>query len=99
VTLSSSTLKRLDAGALVAGFDPVPRCPGDIVRATSGEGPEFRVNGLDLAEMLVRFGTVLTDPRRIERANLVRSTPEVIDAGDLGALLGSWGFNPPKPCP
>ena len=39
VTLSSSTLKRLDAGALVAGFDPVPRCPGDIVRATSGEGP------------------------------------------------------------
>jgi len=104
VPIASSTLKRLDAGALVAGFDPVPRCPGDIVRATSGEGPEFRVNGLDLAEMLVRFGTVLTDPRRIERANLAPSkpkgsTPEVIDGSDLAALLASWGFNPPKPCP
>lgn len=104
VTLASSTLKRLDAAALVAGFDPVPRCPGDIARATSGEGPEFRVNGLDLAEMLVRFGTVLTDPRRIERANLAPSkpegsAPEVIDGSDLAALLASWGFNPPKPCP
>jgi hypothetical protein len=42
---------------------------------------------------------VLTEPRRIERANLVRSTPEVIDGSDLAALLASWGFNPPKPCP
>lgn len=104
VEIPKSPRKRIDAAPLVAGFDPVPRCPGDIARATSGEGPEFRVNGLDLAELLVRFGTVLTDPRRIERANLVPSkpegsAPEVIDGSDLAALLASWGFNPPKPCP
>jgi hypothetical protein len=104
VEIPKSPRKRIDAAPLVAGFDPVPRCPGDIARATSGEGPEFRVNGLDLAEMLVRFGTVLTDPRRIERANLAPSkpkgsTPEVINGADLAALLASWGFNPPKPCP
>ncbi len=100
--LEGSPFGLLDAEALVAGFTPVPRCPGDVVRASHGEGPEYRVDGRDLTALLARFGTVLTDPRRIERANLVRDGAgaiEVIDARDFLALLAGWGLQPQSPCP
>lgn len=89
--------RRMNAATLVASLPPVPRCPGDIVPEYSGGSYQFTIDGGDLAALLARWGTDLSDPRRIDTANLVDDF--WIDASDLGTLLAEWGSAAPPSCP
>lgn len=88
--------RRMDAANLVAALPAVPRCAGDIVPEYPGGTYQYTIDGGDLAALLARWGTDLSDPRRIDPANLFDDF--WIDASDLAALLAKWGGAPPPSC-
>lgn len=96
VKIFDSGERRMDAANLVAALPAVPRCAGDIVPEYAGGTYQYTIDGGDLAALLARWGADLSDPRRIDAANLVDDF--WIDASDLAELLAKWGGAPPPSC-
>lgn len=95
---SPAPYHRLDAYGLVANLTPVPRCPGDIVPSfdPATNGYLYSIDSADAAVLLAKFGSVVSDPRHIELADL--DGDRTVGPIDLAYLKGAWTTVPRPTC-
>ena len=95
---SAAPYQRLDAYQLVANLPPVPRCPRDIVPSFDPATGHYlySIDAADAAVLLAKFGSVVSDPRQIELADL--DGDRIVGPMDLARLKGAWTTAPSPTC-